>query len=311
MIEIFVKDPQGVRQIEHIRGNCWVNISAPSREELEKITADFQIPMDFATDALDPDERARIETESGATLIMLRVPERNPKDENIPFITLPVGIILKDDIIITVCAYNNLVKDKFIRTIKTKDFSPANRNKIIVSILQRTALLYLNYLKEINRKTSEIEEQLHESMRNEELIKLLSLEKSLIYFTTSLRSNEIMMERLQRSNILNICSENEDLLEDAIIDNKQAIETANIYSNILSGMMDAFASIISNNLNIVMKFLTSITIILMLPTLVASIYGMNIKLPFQDSPHAFAITMGASLVLTVIGVLIFLKRNWF
>ena len=159
--------------------------------------------------------------------------------------------------------------------------------------------------------TNSIEKELHKSMKNEELIKLLNIEKSLVYFTTSLKENEIMMERFQRIQLYNLDEEATDLLEDVIIENKQAIEMANIHSNILSGMMDAFASVISNNLNVVMKILTSITIILMLPTLVASIYGMNIKLPIQDHPFAFEITMGISLVCALIVILIFLKRDMF
>ncbi len=310
MIEIYTKSDGILKKVNEISAGCWINVANPTPDEIDELVNRFDIPRDFLTDALDPDERARTETEGGVALIMLRVPEPSGR-EDIPFITLPVGIILIEGIILTICARENLVAEKFIRTMRVNDFSCDNRKRIILSIFQKTALLYLNYLKEISRKTSEIEEQLHESMRNEELIRLLSLEKSLIYFTTSLRSNELMMERLQKTKILHFTPEDDDILQDAIIDNKQAIETANIYSNILSGMMDAFASIISNNLNIVMKFLTSITIILMLPTLVASVYGMNIKLPFQDSPHAFAITMGVSLVLTVIGVWIFIKRNWF
>jgi len=148
-------------------------------------------------------------------------------------------------------------------------------------------------------------------MKNEELIKLLNIEKSLVFFTTSLRSNELMMERLQKTEIIKMNPDDEDLMEDVITESKQAIEMSNVYSNILSGMMDAFASVISNNLNVVVKFLAAVTIILMIPTLIASLYGMNVKLPFQDSSHAFLITLSISFTLSAIGVLIFIKRKWF
>jgi len=192
-----------------------------------------------------------------------------------------------------------------------KNFSTNKRNRLILQILSRAATVYLNYLKKINRQTTEIENRLHKSMKNEELINLLDFEKSLVYFSTSLRSNELVMDRLYRSGLLTKFEEDEDFLEDLIIENKQALEMTNIHSNILSSMMDAFASVISNNLNMVMKFLTSVTIILMIPTLIASIYGMNIRLPFARSSHAFAITIGASIMLSLIGVFIFIKRKWF
>jgi magnesium transporter len=177
-----------------------------------------------------------------------------------------------------------------------------------------TALLYLNHLKAINKKTTGIEAELHKSLTNEALLHLLDLEKGLVFFTTSIRSNELMMERLQKSQQLKMSPEDQEFLEDVIVDNRQAIEMADIYSNILSGMMDAFASIISNNLSIVLKFLTSVTIILMLPTLVASIYGMNVPLPFRpgflNSPHAFLITMVGSIALSVGSVILFRKKHW-
>jgi len=181
----------------------------------------------------------------------------------------------------------------------------------LLNINLRTAIYYLKFLKEINRRTTQIENELHQSMRNKELIRLLRMEKSLVYFNTSLKSNEIILERLQRSRWLMNDPEAEDMIEDVIIENKQAIEMANIYSSILSGMMDAFASIISNNLTVVMKFLTSITIILALPTLIASIYGMNVHLPFQEHDWAFGMVMGLSIILSILLVLVFIRKKYF
>ena len=310
MIEILTTTDNGLIPIEKIEKDCWINISNPGTDELLKLSRDLNIPLDFLTDSLDVDERSRIETEDNTTLIILRVPMVDHGDSGVPFTTLPIGIILKKDVIITTCLEDTkAVLDLF--NGKIRFFSTKNRSRFILILFHRTAFFYLKYLKEINKKSNEVEIELQRSMKNEELIKLLDIEKSLVFFTTSLRSNELMMERIQKIRGLELTEDDRDLLEDIIVDNKQAIEMVNIFSNILSGMMDAFASVISNNLNIVMKFLTSVTIILMLPTLVASIYGMNVDLPFQHSPHAFFITIGISFFLSVMGVLIFLKNRWF
>ncbi|MDH4206455.1 MAG: magnesium transporter CorA family protein, partial [Desulfobacteraceae bacterium] len=291
MIKILKTTDNGFISIDDIEKDCWVNVSNPGPDELLKLSEDLSIPLDFLTDSLDVDERSRIETENNTTLIVLRVPKFDKDNLGVPFTTLPLGIVLTKDITITICLWDiNEVLDLFkgkIRNLPTE-----NRRRFILHLFHRTAFFYLKYLKEINKKSNEVEMELHRSMKNEELIKLLDIEKSLVFFTTSLRSNELMMERLSKIRALELNEDDKDLLDDIIVDNKQAIEMANIYSNILSGMMDAFASVISNNLTIVMKFLTSVTIILMLPTLVASIYGMNVELPFQHTSHAFFITIG-------------------
>lgn len=310
MITIFKTIQNNLKEISEFENNSWINVSNPTKEELEKLSHKLNVPLDFLTDPLDVDERARIEKENMCILIVLRVPRFDEKDVDIPFTTLPVGIILTGDLVITVCSKDIDVISDFISG-KVRNFSTGNRSRFLLQIFLRTALLYLKYLKEINKRTTVVENQLQKAMKNEELIKLLNIEKSLVFFTTSLRSNELMMERLQKAEIVKMNPDDKDLLEDVIIENKQAIEMSNVYSNILSGMMDAFASVISNNLNVVMKFLTAVTIILMIPTLIASIYGMNVKLPFQGSPHAFLITLGISLTLSIIGVLIFIKRKWF
>ncbi|NOY09715.1 MAG: magnesium transporter CorA family protein [Spirochaetes bacterium] len=310
MIRIYRKNKETLEQLNNIDKDCWINLVNPQKEELEELSKSLNIPHDFLTDPLDPDERSRIETDEGSTLIILRVPQFQGTDAEISFVTLPVGIIIKDDSLITLYPRENEIIEDFIKG-KVKSFSTSNKNRFILQIFLRTAIIYLKHLKEINKRTNGIEKELHKSMKNEELIKLLNMEKSLVYFTTSLRSNEIMMERLLKIKILKMKPDDIDFLEDAIVENKQAIEMANIYSNILSGMMDAFASVISNNLNVVMKYLTAITIILMLPTLVASFYGMNVNLPLEKSPYAFLFTIGISLILSITGVIIFIKRKWF
>jgi magnesium transporter len=259
---------------------------------------------------LDVDERARSEMEDKCVLIILRISHFDEKNVDIPYITLPIGIIFVEDLVITVCSKDVEVISDFTN-VKVKNFSTESRSRFLLQIFLRTALLYLKHLKEINKKTNAIEDELERAMKNEELIKLLNLEKSLVFFTTSLKSNELMMERLQKTEIVKLDPDDKELLEDVLIENKQAIEMSNVYSNILSGMMDAFASVISNNLNVVLKFLTAITIILMIPTFIASLFGMNIRLPFQDQPYAFLITLGISFTLTLISTIIFIKRKWF
>jgi magnesium transporter len=229
---------------------------------------------------------------------------------DIPYDTLPIGIIFVEDLVITVSSKDVDVLSDFVNG-RVKNFSTESRSRFLLQIFLRTALLYLKHLKEINKKTNTIEDELAKAMKNEELIKLLNLEKSLVFFTTSLKSNELMMERLQKTEIVKLDPDDKELLEDVLIENKQAIEMSNVYSNILSGMMDAFASVISNNLNVVLKFLTAVTIILMIPTFIASLYGMNIRLPFQDHPYAFLITLGISFTLALISTFIFIKRKWF
>jgi len=250
-----------------------------------------------------------MEIEDSCLFIVMRTPRFDPEAE-VQYTTAPLGMVITPDRIITVSSQKDGVLDGFING-KVRNFSTANRTRFVLHVFRTTALLYLRHLKEINKKTSGIEAELHRSLHNGALIRLLNLEKGLVYFTTSIRSNELVMERLHKTRLLKMSSEDEDLLEDVIVDNKQAIEMANIYSNILSGMMDAFASIISNNLGVVMKFLASVTLILMLPTLVATIYGMNVELPLQHSPYAFITTMVLSFALAAVGVIIFIRRRWF
>ncbi len=309
MIEIL--KTKGVEQniIQEYEEDAWVNVTNPGQEEIRMLNEKLKIPIDFLTSPLDIDERSRIEVEDGNMLILIRTP-RLDSNSDIPFTTVPLGIILTQNMIITLCSDKNDVAQAFISG-RVRGWSSAKRSRFVLQIFSRTALVYLNHLKQINKETLLVEDKLQKSMKNEELIELLNSEKSLVYFTTSLRANELVMERLQKTDMLRMYPDDKDLLEDAIIENKQAIEMANIYSNILSGMMDAFASVISNNLNMVMKFLTSVTIILMLPTLIASVYGMNIRLPLQRSPHAFAATMGIAVLLTILGVILFVRRKWF
>ena len=262
---------------------------------------------------LDEEERSRIEVEDNYTLILADVPaieERNEKDW---YVTIPLGIIVTQKMIFTVCLEDTQVLTRFMEG-RVRNFFTYMKTRFILQILYRNASMYLRYLRIIDKKSEQIEEKLHLSTRNQELMELLELEKSLVYFTTSLRSNEMVLEKLLKVESIKKYPEDTDLLEDVIIENKQAIEMANIYSGILSSMMGTFASVISNNLNIVMKFLATITIVMSIPTMVASFYGMNVNssgMPFADSPYGFLIVLGFTLVLTLIVAWIFSKKDLF
>jgi len=288
----------------------WVHMENPDAEEVKDVLTRYDLPEDFITDLQDADENSRMEYEDNAMLIVLRVPlYYRHKAASVSFATAPLGIIVVSDKVITVSFYDNEILTQYLDG-KHRPFR-ITQQSFILEINLRTAIYYLKFLKEINRRTNNIENELHQSMRNKELIRLLRMEKSLVFFNTSLKSNEIILERMQRSRWLQNDPDAEDLIEDVIIENKQAIEMANIHSSILSGMMDAFASVISNNLNVVMKFLTSVTIIVSLPTLIASIYGMNVKLPMQDDPYAFLIIMGLTVLISVLLVIIFIRNKYF
>jgi len=298
-------------EIDTLEKGCWVNLVDPTESEILYISERMGIEPDYLRDPLDPEEKSRIEKENGTLLIIVDIPILDTDDDKLTFDTIPLGmIVVEDDYFITVCLKENPIINEFANH-RIKGFFTFKKTRFILQLLYRIATYYLRYLKQINRKTDHIERQLHKSMKNQELFALLDLEKSLVYFTTSLRANEIVMEKLLRGKYLKMYPEDEDIMEEAIIENKQAIEMAHIYSNILSGMMDAFASVISNNLNIVMKFLTSVTIVLAIPTMIASFYGMNVSLPFQGSNHAFWFIILITVTVTSLAIFLLARRRMF
>ncbi|OGO38667.1 MAG: magnesium transporter [Chloroflexi bacterium RBG_16_57_11] len=297
-----------IRLPEPVRG-CWINVINPSPEEIAQIHA-LGVPQDYITYPLDLDERSRTERENGELLIVLRIPYFQGVSADIPYSTIPLGIILTENHILTICKMENEITNEFANG-RIRDLSTSKRLRFVLRLLLYSANKYLMYLREITKVVDILEDQLQLSTRNKEVLELLKYQKSLTYFTTALKSNELMMERLQRSQLLRTYPEDEDLLEDVLTENQQAIEMTNITSNILSSMMDAFASIISNNLNVVMKFLAAITIVLSLPTMVASFFGMNVHLPFEEHPQAFVLIIFLSLFVGLSAVYIFWKRDWF
>lgn len=309
MIKIF-ETFGGYNEISMPVKSCWINICSPIPEEIKRLSEEFEVPNDLINDILDADERPRIEIEDEWTLIILRIPIEDYTN-GIPFQTVPLGIFISKNYTITICLRDNEVLPfKKVSPFREHYREITDSINFILRLFIRSGVLYLKYLKQINQMTGSIEQDLEKSIKNKELNKLLKMEKCLVYFITSIKANEIVLAKLR--NYKKVTSEiNEDLLEDAFIENKQALEMAQIYSDIQSGMMDAFASVISNNLNVVMKQLTLISIILMIPTLIASIFGMNVPNLMENSTWAMPAIISGSLFLSILGVLLFRKRQWF
>ena len=312
MIRIFKTEDGAMHEKEEMQPGCWIALTNPTASEILEIADACQIDPDHLKAPLDEEERSRIEAEDEYTLILVDIPsieERNGKDW---FVTIPMAIITTKDVLITVCLEETPILTAFMDG-RVRDFHTFMKTRFILQILYKNATQYLQYLRIIDKKSEVIENKLHQAQKNEELIELLELQKSLVYFTTSLRSNEMVLEKLLKVESIKKYPEDTELLEDVIIENKQAIEMANIYSGILSSMMGTFASVISNNLNIVMKVLAVITIVMSIPTIVFSAYGMNLSaagMPFSRTPWGFLIVIILSVVASIIAA-IFLSRKKF
>lgn len=291
----------------------WIALTNPTASEIREVANMYDIDVDDLKAPLDEEERSRIELEDDYTMVVVDIPvieQRNDKDW---YVTIPMSIILTSKRIITVCLQDNPVLQGFMEG-RVRHFNTAWRTRFILQILYKNASWYLHYLRLIDKRSEELEHNLQSSMKNEKLIELLELEKSLVYFRTSLRSNEMVLEKLMKSEKIQKYPEDEDLLEDVIVENRQAMEMASIYSGILNGMMDAFSSIISNNLNIVMKFLASVTIVMSIPTIIASFYGMNVNaagIPFANSVYGFGIVILISIMISLLVAIIFQKFKLF
>lgn len=299
-----------IEETREFNRGTWINLVNPSENEIKHVCESVGIQEDFIRYALDEEEKPRIDNEEDddTLLFIIDTPMIDKSDENYIYVTRPLGmIVVRDDFFITVCLKKNKIVEDFEKG-KVKSFSTYKKSRFILQILYLNAAYFLKYLKKINKETEIAEYILKNSMKNKELLKLLSLEKSLVYLTTSLKANEIIMEKTMRGKVIKLYEDDEDILEDAIIENKQAIEMSKIYTDILNGTMDAYASIISNNLNGVMKFLTSITIVLAVPTMISSFWGMNVNLPFSNSPIGFWIMAFIAVLLTII-VILWLKRK--
>ena len=313
MVRIFKTIDGAIHEIQEPQEGCWIALTNPTATEIFEISEQFGIEVDDLRAPLDEEERSRIEVEDNYTLILADVPaieERNEKDW---YVTIPLGIIVTQKMIFTVCLEDTQVLTRFMEG-RVRNFFTYMKTRFILQILYRNASMYLRYLRIIDKKSEQIEEKLHLSTRNQELMELLELEKSLVYFTTSLRSNEAVLEKLIKIESIKKYPEDTELLEDVIIENTQAIEMANIYSGILRSMMDAFASVISNNLNDVMKILSVITIVMSIPTIIFSAYGMNLApsgMPFSSTTLGFAIVILISIGASIVAAMFLSKKKYF
>ncbi len=313
MVQFFVFKGKIVESTPDLVGADWVHISPPLVDSnIEQVANKLDIPVDFIQDSLDINERSRYEIEDESKLILVNTPMINDsekKNEAI-FITVPIGIIIQDTRVITVTQQENPIIERILAH-KVKKFNPADKALFVLHILEQNVFWFLECLKNINSKRNFIERELYDSSRNAELKSLLRIEKSLVYFVNSLNANDLLMMKMKRTDFLKIRERepHTDQFEDIIIDNGQALEMSNVYTNILSGTMEAYASIVSNNQNTFIHRLTIITIILMVPTLVASFYGMNLKyLPFSQSKYAFYVLLAISVIIGVL-LILFLGRN--
>lgn len=308
MIQIYKTVDGRVQQIENYEKNCWIRMTSPTAREIEQISSQFNIEKDYLQAALDRQEVSRVEEDedNGNHLITINSPSISREDTNL-FQTIPIGIIETDFCVVTVC----LERTKELNSIvegKVKHVFTNLKTRFILQMIYQVTSSFVQYLREIHKLSSEVEHKLHLSLDNNQLFQMLNLEKSTVFFSTALKSNQLVVERLERGRILKLYEDDGELLEDIQIEIDQAVSMCNIYSNILSGTMDAFASIISNNLNIVMKVLTAITILISIPTLIASYYGMNVAgLPFPS----FNYVLLFSIIATSVAAFVLYKFNMF
>ena len=298
-----------MRELSEIEPGAWIHLGDPSGTEIDAVSAELGIDAKLLRAPLDEEESARIDYEDGVNTIIVDIPHIVPTNDGFSYETIPLGVFLTPENIITVCLEETALAEDFWSN-RVRDFDTAKKTRFLLQLLYRNATKYLRYLRMIDKASDRLENRLHKSMRNRELIQMLRLSKSLVYFSTSLKANEVILEKIMRSHNILKYEEDSDLLEDVIIENKQAIEMAGIYMEILSGTMDAFASLVSNNLNIVTKFLASMTIVMAIPSIFSGFWGMNFaSMPFLNNPWGFYIVLGISLVATAVVTAIFWKKK--
>lgn len=298
-------------QTDEIKKGCWINLENPTEEEILMVCDKVSIEQDFIRYAMDYEEKPRIDIEDkdDTKLFVIDVPTVKKKDGDFSYYTFPIGmIVVRDDFFITVSMEKNQLIEKFKKGI-IRGFTTYKKSRFILQVLYENAVYYLMYLKAISKQKELVEKALKKSMKNQELMRMLNIQNSLVYFETSLKANEVVMEKTLRGKIIKLYEEDEDILEDAIIENKQAMEMTQIYSNIIESSMDAYGSMISNNLNVIMKFLTSITIFLAVPTMISGYWGMNVPVPFARDGVAFWWIVAFSVVLTVLVGVWLMKKD--
>ncbi len=309
MITIYKNNVTGLETIEQPTSGCWLNAVDPTPSEITFLQETLSVPQDFVTYPLDQGEMPRTEKENGSMLIVLRVPSFQGESADVPYITVPLGIVMNHKMVATICK----TETNTIRAMiagRARALSTGKRNRFILHLLLLAANRFLIDLREINKITDGLEDRLQHALRNKELLGLLKYQKSLVYFTTALKANQLLLRHLQKNQLFQQYPDDQDLLDDVLTEVDQAIEMTNIASSILSQMMGAFAAIISNNLNSVMKFLASLTIVVSLPTMLASFFGMNVGLPLQDSPYAFPLILLVASGVCVVLVVVLWRKDW-
>lgn len=305
MMNFYKTIGSAIAPINQIEEDCWINLIAPTADEINHVSEALSIEHSLIRAALDEEETSRVEIEGSQTLIIIDIPYSQKQDNLVTYETIPLGIIISNKQIVTICLKESVILNDFA-CAKVKDVYTNLKTRFILQVLYKVATHYLIYLRQIDRISNYVEKQLHLSMKNKELIQLLDLEKSLVFFSTSLKANEATLEKVLRGRSIKLYEEDQDLLEDVLVEVKQAIEMSNIYSNILSGTMDAFASVISNNLNIVMKKLTSVTILMAIPTMIASFYGMNVA--GMPAPNFWFVILISVVTTGLAGFFLFKKK---
>jgi magnesium transporter len=299
-------------EIDKQEDGTWINVLPPlKQEEFLELSEKLEIPLDFLTDSLDIDERSRFEKEDNVKLVVIKTPTENNSfnESDAYYITIPICIILTHTQILTVNSFENPAIKKFLSTFQNRN--PDKRNMMVLKIFEKVVQNFMDQLKEINQRRNILEQKLYDASKNEHLLQLMRIQKSLVYFVTALRSNELVFMKMERTNFLALHDDEKEVLEDLIVDNSQALEMANTYANILSSTLDAFASIIANNQNVVLKRLAVITIVLTFPVLISSLFGMNVPSGFEHSPYAFYVVVFVSFVISLVIGMLFLRKKIF
>lgn len=311
MIKYFMTDNQVIHEEERLQGGVWVQMISPSQKECGSLAETLNVDIDDIKAALDEEESSRIELQDGYTLILVDIPTTEIRHDKQSYTTIPLGIILTQDIIVTVCTEDTPVLKNFVQN-RVKEFSTKKRLRFVYQILYRTAAIYQMNLRIIDKRRTEIEERIGEHTEDVDLIDLHELESTLVYFATSLRANGVVLDRLTRYKRLEQYPEDKELLGDVIVENQQAIEMTSIYRDIINGTRELMSSVIDNRLNNVMKYLTSITIVMAIPTVISGIYGMNVDerwMPFADTPHGFLIICVLTLLICIITMFVLRKKK--
>ena len=310
MVNIYKTDEHIMNVLDHYEDGIWIQMIDPTSKELAQVAESYELDTGDLATALDEEESSRISLEDGYTLILVDIPSPEVRHEKKMYTTIPLGIILKSNVIITICKEDTPVLYYFARN-KVREFSTKKKMRFIYQLLYRSAILYQAYLRGIDKKRIEIEERIGGETHDVDLIELHELESTLVYFATSLRANSIVLERLRRYKRLEQYPEDMELLEDVSVEYQQAIEMTGIYRDIIDGTRELLSSVIDNRLNNVMKILTSITIVMAIPTIISGIYGMNVAaewMPLSTTPFGFEIICGITLLLCGITLWI-LKRK--